>query len=316
MRRYKWVAGLFILALGSILASCSPSTVSPSQPGATQGQPLLVVTTTTIVGDVVKNIAGNRANVQILIPAGVDEHSFQYTPADVTKVANADIVFMNGAGLETFMKPLMSNADAKAPLVSVSDGIQLSQAKTDVRSSSSSDQIQVGDPHVWMDPNLVKVWTENIASALSQVDPEHAADYENNKINYQQQLIDLDQWIRDQISQVPPANRLLVTDHEIFTYFADRYGFQQIGAVIPSYSTTAEPSARELAALEDAIRQYGVKAIFVGDTVNPALASRVADDTGTKLIRIYTGSLTPGPPAGTYLDYMRSDVEAIVGALK
>jgi ABC-type Zn uptake system ZnuABC Zn-binding protein ZnuA len=108
----------------------------------------------------------------------------------------------------------------------------------------------------------------------------------------------------------------LVTDHTWFSYLARRYGFTQVGAVFPGYSTLAEPSAQELAALEDAIREFGVQAIFVSMTVNPDLAQRVADDTGTRLISLYTASLSePGGPADDYLSLMRYNVAAIAGAL-
>jgi len=123
--------------------------------------------------------------------------------------------------------------------------------------------------------------------------------------------------VREQVAQVPKAHRRLVTDHQFLGYFAARYGFEQIGAVIPSYSTVAESSAQELAALEDSIRALGVKAIFVGNTVNPSLAQSVADDTGTQLVFILTGSLTEkSGPAANYLDYIRYNVKAIAEALK
>jgi ABC-type Zn uptake system ZnuABC Zn-binding protein ZnuA len=221
---------------------------------------------------------------------------------------------MNGAGLEAFMQPLLENAGGDARLVSVSDGIDLLQSASagDPDHQAGED----GDPHVWLDPNLVMTWTDKIAAALAELDPQHAPDYRANAAGYRQSLVGLDAWIQEQVGQIPLPNRLLVTDHEIFTYFADRYGFKQIGAIVPSYSTVAEPSAQELAALEDAIRQFGVKAVFVGNTVNPALARRVAADTGIQLVSIYTGSLTAGAPAATYLDYMRANVAAIVEALK
>ncbi|HIE57944.1 MAG TPA: zinc ABC transporter substrate-binding protein, partial [Anaerolineales bacterium] len=128
---------------------------------------------------------------------------------------------------------------------------------------------------------------------------------------------ELDTWIRQQVANIPPENRKLVTDHVLFGYFADEYGFKQIGALIPGYSTLAEPSAQELAAIEDAIREYNVPAVFVGNTVNPALGGQVAEDTGIKLVTIYTGSLSDeNGDAPTYLDYIRYNVTAFVNALK
>jgi len=287
---------------------------------AETGQParLRVVATTTIVADVVKNIAGDRVDLHVLIPAGVDEHSFQYTPEDVVQVTDADVLFMNGAGLETFMKPLLENAGQHVKVVSVSDGISLKQGVLEdaLAAQTGSQPVSGSDPHVWLDPNNVMVWTQNIAAALSELDASHASEYQANAVAYRQKLAELDRWIQQQVAQVPQANRQLVTDHQIFTYFADRYGFKQTGAIIPSYSTEAEPTAQELAALEDAIRQFGVKAIFVGNTVNPNLAKGVAGDTNVHLTPIYTGSLTDGSPAGTYLDYMHFNVDAIVQALK
>jgi len=116
---------------------------------------------------------------------------------------------------------------------------------------------------------------------------------------------------------VPQANRKIVSDHVVFGYFAKRYGFEQVGAVIPSISTLAAPSAQELADLEDVINQLGVRAIFVDSTVNPALSQRIASDTQTKLVPVYSGSLSKADgPAATYLDFMRANVSAIVQALK
>ena len=110
---------------------------------------------------------------------------------------------------------------------------------------------------------------------------------------------------------------MLITDHDAFGYFADHYGFQIVGAIIPSYSTLSEPSAAELANMETAIKQYSVKAIFVGVSLNPALAERIAADTGVSLVPIYTESLSDGDgPASTYLDMIRFDVHALVDALK
>ena len=134
---------------------------------------------------------------------------------------------------------------------------------------------------------------------------------------YRAELQQLDSWIQGQVTQIPQDRRKLVTDHQVFGYFADRYGFEQLGAVIPSFTAAAEPSAQQLAALENSIKKAGVQAIFVGKTVNPILAQRIASDTGTKLVALYTGSLTePGGEADSYIALMRYDVAAIVEALK
>jgi ABC-type Zn uptake system ZnuABC Zn-binding protein ZnuA len=168
-----------------------------------------------------------------------------------------------------------------------------------------------------MDPINVQYWVNGIEQALSEADPEHAAVYQANAQAYRQALSDLDGWITQQVAQVPQANRKIVSDHLVFGYFARRYGFEQVGAVIPSISTLASPTAQELAGLEDAIQNLGVRAIFVDSTVNPALAQRIASDTHTQLVPIFSGSLSEADgPAATYLDFMRANVSAIVQALK
>jgi ABC-type Zn uptake system ZnuABC Zn-binding protein ZnuA len=173
------------------------------------------------------------------------------------------------------------------------------------------------DPHIWMSPANAKVMVENIAQALVQRDPANADIFRTNAEAYQQQLDELDQWVESEVQQIAPENRKLVADHSTFGYFADRYGFAQIGTVIPSFSTNAEPSAQELAALQQAVAEHDVKAVFVGTTVNAVLSNRLAEDTGINVVPLYTGSLgVPGSGAETYLDFIRYNTTAIVKALK
>ncbi len=316
MKRRQFV-GIVLSGFIWLLAGCTPAStpVQSTQPN----DKINVVATTNIVEDVVRQIAGDEINLVALLPVGADPHSFQPTPQDVVRVADADLIFMNGLGLEQFMQALIDNAGGEARVVSVSDGIEPLQAGGELpNENNTANDGQAGqDPHVWTDPNNILVWTENIAAALADVDPEHAGIYEANAEAYRSQLSELDAWIVAQVAEVPQAKRKLVSDHAIFAYFAARYGFEQIGAVIPSYSTLAEPSAQELAALEDSIRSQGVQAIFVGDTVNPSISERVAEDTGVQLVSIHTGSLTaPDGNAPTYLDFIRYNVNAITTALK
>lgn len=299
-----------------LFAACTPSGQAVAN-GST-GR-LKVVATTSIVGDVVRSVGGENIDLSVLIPVNVDEHGYEPIPQDAAKIAQASLVFENGAGLEQFIEKLMQNAGGSTHLVSVSEGVTLLQGA--LEDEVQPDQTPVagtkGDPHVWLDPNNVLIWVQNIEQALSSADPQHAADYQKNADQYRQQLKDLDAWIQQQIEQVPQDRRKLVTDHLIFTYFASRYHFEQVGAVVPGYSTLAAPSAQELAQLEDQVRKLKVPAIFVGNTVNPSLSERVAQDTHTKLVHILTGSLTDQKGAApTYIDYMKYNVNAIVTALK
>jgi ABC-type Zn uptake system ZnuABC Zn-binding protein ZnuA len=263
-----------------------------------------VVATTSLIGDVARQVGGSLVDVRVLLPSGADPHAYEPRPQDVAALTDAQIVLVNGVNLEATLQPLLSNAKK---IVTVSDGITLLPF-----SGEEGGQ----DPHVWQDPNNVIVWARNIADAFAKADPSHTDEYNSNAEKYIAELTSLDGWIQEQVAQIPAANRKLVTDHGDFGYFAARYGFEQIGEVIPSVSTGASPSAQELAALEDAIRAGNVKAVFVGTTVSPDLSRRVADDTGVQLIFLFTDSLSEaGGGAETYLEFMRHNVTAIVAAL-
>lgn len=308
----------FILLFTLVLASCHTQPATQGQATAQSDSSLRVLATTTIVGDVVRQVGGDLIVLDVLLPVGSDPHAFEPAPKDAIRIAQADLIFANGAGLETFLERLLASANSQTRVIYVSEGIPLLTAEeAHKHESEDHDEHPGGDPHVWFDPNNVLVWVDNIEKALSQLDPAHATTYQANAQHYREQLQQLDAWIREQVAQLPLEDRKIVTDHLSFAYFAQRYVFTQVGAAIPGYSTLAEPSAQELAALEDAIRNMNVRAIFVGSTVNPALAERIAQDTGIRLAFLYTGSLgPPGSGAETYLDYMRYNVRTIVNALK
>lgn len=291
------------------------------------GEPLQVLTTTSILGDVVGQVGGEAISLTTLIPAGVDPHAFQPTPQDARLLADADVIFINGFGLEEFMADLIEQAGGDAVVVSASLGITPLEAPAELGEKEAEHEgegAQAGvdrqhnaiDPHTWFDPNNVIHWTENIEAALAAADPQHAQEYAANADAYRAQLQGLDAEIRQAVERIPPEQRRLVTDHEELGYFADEYGLEIVGAVIPSASSMAEPSAQEMAALFDAIRTGGVRAIFVTSVANPALAQRLAEDAGVRLVTLYGHSLTDEQgPASSYLDLMRYNVRAIVEAL-
>lgn len=310
--------GLFLIFAFLFLA-CNANERIPEN-----GEALKVVATTTIVGDVVAQVGGEHINLSVLLPVGADPHSFSPTPQNIASVAEADLVFANGVGLEEFLEPLIESAGAQEKIIYLSDNLELlaqpikpGLVEEDHTVEDAGNHHLGVDPHTWVDPNNVMQWVQTIEQQLSSTDPKNAASYQANAENYRTELQNLDAWIREQVAQIPPENRKLVTDHTLFGYFADEYGFEQVGALIPGYSTLAEPSAQELAAMEGSIASLDVHAIFVGNTVNPALAERVAADTGTQLIYVYTGSLSePGGEADSYLAYMRYNTTAFVKALK
>ncbi|MGD8605431.1 MAG: metal ABC transporter substrate-binding protein [Anaerolineales bacterium] len=319
--------GLFwglALAAALLLAGCgAPSasghfedrltSIEELSPAAlSNGRLLRVVATTNIVGDVAAQIGDGLVELSTILPLGADPHGYQMTASDLQLLEQADIVFLNGLGLEESMSTSLDQFINQVPMVSVSEGIEVLAF-----GQQQSDPEHAVDPHVWMDPTRVMIWADNIAQALGALDPEHAGQFQTNADRYLGQLQELDGWVQTQIDSLPSDRRVLVTDHENLGYFADRYGMQIVGAIVPAYSAVAEPSARQLAELQDTIQSLGVPAVFVGTTVNPSLAEQVANDLGIQVVPIYTGSLSEaGGPASSYLQFMRYDVDLIVEALR
>ena len=173
------------------------------------------------------------------------------------------------------------------------------------------------DPHFWFDPIRVKIAVNEIAARLSGIEPQNASVYFQNAADYGEQLDELHAWIQEQVSTVAPERRLLVTSHDSLSYFAQAYGFEVVGLVIPSLSTHVEPSAEHIAGLVEVIREHDVPAVFGETTVSDRLAQAVARETGAELVQLYSGSLGPeGSGADTHLGMVRTNVERIVGALK
>jgi len=305
------------------------------------GEKLQVVATTNIVADLVNNVAGDMIDLTAMLPIGANPHTFDPTPQDIAMVSDAQVVFVNGLHLEEFLEKLIENAGGEAAVVPLSTQVktlnfEATEAHAEDEHGDDADHEdheheadehadedehdhhhEGVDPHIWMTPVNVIVMVHNVEQALSQLDPANAEQYQANAESYIAQLETLDTWIESQIETIPADNRQLVTDHHAFGYYVEQYGLTLVGAVIPAYSDNAEPSAKELADLQDSIAEVGVQAIFVGTTVNPALAERVAEDMDINLVPLYTGSLgEPGSGAENYLDYMRYNTTAIVEALK
>ena len=325
-RLLTWL-GVAVL-LGAVLGACSGQS-EPDQPqdlaqlapiSLDAGERLGVIATTNIVGDVVQQVGGDQIELITLMGTGIDPHSYVATPSDSAAIHDAHVVFASGAGLESNLAQTFENAGGDAIRVYLSDGLQhrLTEGGLEEEGDGHDHEHEEGevDPHVWFDVRNVIQWVETIEQVLSTLDPANAATYQANAAGYVRELEELDAWVVEQVAAIPQANRKLVTNHPSFGYLADRYGLEQVGAVYP-VSPSAEPSARDIALLEDAIREYGVPAVFAESTVNPKLAQQVADDTGVKLVALYSGSLgEPGSGAETYIKLIRYDVGAIVNALK
>lgn len=278
-----------------------------SAPKSSDGR-LKALTSTTFLADITRNIAGDRIRVDSLLPVGADPHAYQAAPSDVAKIAESDLLILNGLEYEHFIEPLLENAGGERLIIEATAGLS---PRKDAGSEHGV------DPHMWLDPNLVMTYVENVRDGLIQIDVEGTQIYKANADVYIAQLKELDQWIVEQVNTIPVERRLLVTNHEAVGYFAERYGFEVVGAVIPSMSTDAGTSAKGLAALIEVIKTSGAPAIFLGEVENPDLANQIAAETEVKVVdNLHLESLTVGAPAATYIDMMKHNVNQIVEALK
>jgi ABC-type Zn uptake system ZnuABC Zn-binding protein ZnuA len=273
-----------------------------------------VVASTSFLADIAQNVAGDRFVVRSLVPRGTDPHAFEPTPADLKMVAGADLVVVNGAGLEGPLLTTLQDAVGDLAVVDASAGLATRTPQPGEPALAAGEQ----DPHFWLDPELVKRYVQNIGEAFGKADPEGVATYRANAAAYDRKLDDLDAWIRKQVEQLPAPDRKLVVDHASQGYFADRYGFTIVGTVVPGATTGETPTARQLADLTRTIREVGVRAIFVDASEDPRLADQIGAETGVKVVTdLLDHSLTaPDGPAPTYVDMMRYDAGLIVEALR
>jgi ABC-type Zn uptake system ZnuABC Zn-binding protein ZnuA len=260
------------------------------------------------------------------MPVGVDPHNYTAAPQDLRTLNDADLILINGYGLEEPLMPVLGTLDGGAPVVSVSAGIA-PLLPTEAHDEHQEDEHQgdehpedehhhAADPHTWLSVPNVQAWVDNIATVLAARDPAHDADYGAAAAAYRAELSALDADLRAQIANLPQERRKLVTDHDEFGYFAQEYGFEVVGAVIPAVSTLAAASAQELAALQTVIRAEAVPVIFVGANVNSTLAAQLAADLGIQVVTLNISSLTTADgPIPDYPTLMRTLVTTVVDAL-
>jgi ABC-type Zn uptake system ZnuABC Zn-binding protein ZnuA len=297
----------FILAIILLLSACG----GPASREASQTTAPFILTSTTFLADITRNVAGDRVTVESLLSPGADPHEYQAVPSDVQKIAKSTVVIVNGLDYDQFIQPLLENAGGTRLVVTASDGLEARQMKEETGET-------VTDPHMWMNPARVIKYVENIRDGLTKADPDGAEVYNANSDAYISQLKELDTWIKQQVGQIPQEHRLLVTNHDSLGYFAEQYGFTVIGTIVPGVSSEAAPSAKQIAALIDEIKSTGAPAAFLNISDNPHLADQIAAETDIKVVtNLYIETLSPSDgPAATYIEMMKYNVTQIVNALR
>ncbi len=293
-----------------LFTSCAPASTSGSS--TTPTSKLRVVATTTQVSALTQIVAGNKVEFAGILKSNVDPHDYEPTPEDARNFANAQIIFINGIGLEDWLDKLIKNSGTKAVIVETTKGIAIRKIKDDQGKEES-------DPHVWHSvPNAI-IMLNNIRDELTKQDPANTESYKTNAAAYEKKMSDLDKYITAQIDTIPQANRKLVTNHDALGYYVERYGLTYIGSIIPSMDTNYQPSAKDLADLVKAIKAQKAQAIFVEASIKPSLAKQIAQEAGVKVVdgALYGDTLGPlGSGAETLDGMLKANTDLIVSNLK
>ena len=286
------------LAVAVVLGALGIACGSDDRAGRAE---LGAVATTTQVGDLARNVAGRRGEVRQLLQPGSDPHDYEPRPSDARAVAEADVVLRSGGEVDEWLADLIEGAGGEAEVVSLIDHVRR----------------RGEDPHWWQDPRNAARAVGEIREALSKADPAGRQVYERNAAAYARRLRTLDRSVARCIGSLRRPERRLVTTHDGLRYFADRYGIEVVGALIPSLSTQAQPSAGDTAALVEQIRDQGVNAVFPESSLNPKLERAVSREAGVDVGgRLWADALGPeGSDGETYIGSIASNTATLVEGL-
>lgn len=279
-------------------------------PAAAQNK-LRTVATFSILGNLTAEVAGDLADVAVLVGADIDAHTYQPRPADARSLAEARVLVSNGLGFEGWIDRLAKAAPFKGRAIVATAGVPTLEAAP----TPGHNHAHGPDPHCWQDVGRVRQYVANIAMGLAEADPANAAHYRDRAEAFDRRLADLDTWVKQEIAKVPAEKRKAITGHDSFRYFAAAYGVQFKSP--RGYNTGSEPSAKDVAVLIRQVREQGIKALFVENMTNPGLIDQVARESGGIVgPRLYSDALSgPDGPAPTYEKMMRHNVTVLVAGM-
>ncbi|MEO1236103.1 MAG: metal ABC transporter substrate-binding protein [Planctomycetota bacterium] len=297
---------LLIIAALPFVSGCG------SEPAAEGAQArYTVIATTTMIDDLVRTLVGDHGEIIGLMKPGQDPHVYEVLPRDAQAIAAADLIVANGLRLEATLHDVIEN-NASGKIVYAAEHPAIDPL-------GSEDYAGAPDPHCWMDPELYRHYVTTVRDALVQLDPEHADDYAQRADDYLAELDELGGWVREQFASIPEDQRVIVTSHDAFQYFGNAFGIEVHGVI--GISTEQSPRPQDVVALENMVRERGVRALFIETSTAPALndlVRKIADNTGVSVGgSLYSDSLgLPDSGADTYLGMMRHNVETVVQALQ
>lgn len=315
----------YLLQLGAVAFFCVGTAIFAS-PSQAADRPLHVVASFSILGDVVKTVGGDRVQVTTLVGPDGDAHVFEPTPADAKAIAGANVVFINGLGLEQGWMPRLIEASGyKGPVVVTTKGIKplRMEEEDDEHGKHAANEHEhshgkphmADDPHAWQNLANGKVYVQNIVAALVAADPEGAEAYRANGQTYISEIEKLDAEVKAKFAAIPQARRKIVTSHDAFQYFGKAYGVELFAP--EGISTEAEPSAADVAKLIKQIRKDKITAVFFENTSDNRLLAQISKETSAKIGgTVYSDALSPPDgPAPTYLAMFRYNLEEFTRAL-
>lgn len=292
-----------LLVAGALLAAC---TAGAGTPTASSGR-IRVVTTTTVLADLVTQVGGDLVSVESLVPKGGEVHTFDPRPSDSTKLSEADLIVMNGLGLDDWLGRLASDAGATAEIVRLAEDLP---GVTYLAKEGATGP----NPHLWLNVAYARGYVERIAEALSRVAPADADAISAGATAYGRRLDTLDAWVRGRIAEIPVANRAIVSFHDALPYFANAYGLEVVGTVVDAPGQ--DPGAGQIADLVNTIKDAGVKAVFGESQFSPELVTAIAEEAGAGVVAgLYTDTLGD-PPVDTFEGLIRWVTDRIVSALR
>lgn len=301
---------LFVLLV--LASACAPA-AAPASGADTSRSKKTIVVTYSVLGAVVRDLVGDQANVVVPMPNGQDPHEWEPSAKDIETLNKADLVVQNGLRLEGGMEKTLSQArKSSVRFFTASDHITVRKVGPGEGLPTGDPDQAVGadDPHLWMDPLTTKM----VVDALTvQLKTDLGIDVADRAKDLDSRLDALNQEVADQVGTLPTANRNLVTGHESLGYFAQRYNFKLVGAIIPSLSSQAQVSASDLAALKKKIQDNQVKAIFAELGTPPTVATAISKETGVKVVPLATHSL---PADGSYFTFLRELARVIIDGLR
>ena len=299
-RRSLAIGAAFVLAVGGV------SSALADDPDADAAS---VVVTTEVLGSVVAELVGDAAEVRVLMSGGVDPHSWQPSARQTEAIFGADLIVANGLDLEERLVAIFERASAEGvPVFEATDHIAVRTLDASEHDHETDEDHGSDDPHFWLDPLAMR----DVVLALEPALQAAGVDVGDRAASLADDLESLDAELTDVLAAVSTERRKLVTGHDSLGYFAGRYDFSVVGAVVPGRSTSVEPSARDLADLIAAVRQEGVTAVFTEVGTPQSVARALADDAGAQIVELQVAEL---PEDGTYADLLRTLAQSIAGAL-